>query len=305
MKNKLLLYILSFLLFSCEKVLPIHTYIAKQMTLSAQLDTDSKVIVQLYETALPSDSLTLNYITDANVELYENGNKISTLAFVRDNFNNQVGYYMDTSIQIKPENIYTIKATHLNFPNITATDTVPALTTVTNTSISGLPLYILNADSTYGQLQFTIVDDANKHNTYIIYPFYYYSRYYKINATDSFLQWNTGYAQTCSINGMHSNNNFDFNKIDDAIFNGQSKQFTLDISKLYDYDTSIIEAYVGVSVRQYSASFYLEKESKRQYYALLSNKIYDVPFWFYTNVIGGFGLLSCTSNNHQIIAKIK
>ena len=95
------------------------------------------------------------------------------------------------------------------------------------------------------------------------------------------------------------------NKIDDATFNGQNKPFNLEISKLFDADSSIIEAYVGISVRQYSASFYLDKESKRQYHALLNNNIYDVPFWFYSNVIGGYGLLTCTSNNNQIIAKIK
>ena len=164
-------------------------------------------------------------------------------------------------------------------------------------------VYVLNSDTTHGQLQFTIVDNANQHNEYVLYPFYYYSRYFRINANDSVLLWNTQFAHTYSINGILSNNNFDFNKIDDATFNGQNKPFNLEISKLFDADSSIIEAYVGISVRQYSASFYLDKESKRQYHALLNNNIYDVPFWFYSNVIGGYGLLTCTSNNNQIIVE--
>ncbi len=305
MKNKILLYILSFLLFSCEKVLPIHTDIAKQMTLNAELDTDNKIKVQLFESALPGDSLMLQFISNATVELYENSNKISTLTYVPDFISSQSSYYGDSTIHIMPERIYTVKATHPNFPSITATDTVPPLTTVTNVSVSSLPLYVLNKDSTHGQLQFTIIDAASKHNVYMLYPFYYYSRYYKINATDSVLGWNTEYAQIFTINGIKTNNIYEDNRIDDAVFNGQSKPFILEISKLFDADSSIIEAYVGISVRQYSASFYLDKESKRQYHALLNNNIYDVPFWFYTNVIGGYGLLTCTSNNNQIIAKIK
>ena len=305
MKNKILLYILSFLLFSCEKVLPIHTDIAKQMTLNAELDTDNKIKVQLFESSLPGDSLMLQFISNATVELYENGNKISTLTYVQNFISSQSSYYGDSTIHIMPQKIYTVKATHPNFPSITATDTGPPLTTVTNVSVSGFPLYVLNRDTTHGQLQFTILDDANQHNEYVLYPFYYYSRYFRINAIDSVLLWNTQFAHTYSINGILSNNNFDFNKIDDATFNGQNKPFNLEISKLFDADSSIIEAYVGISVRQYSASFYLDKESKRQYHALLNNNIYDVPFWFYTNVIGGYGLLTCASNNNQIIAKIK
>ncbi len=304
MKNKLL-YILLFLLLSCEKVLPIHTDIAKQMTLNAEFDTDNKIKVQLFESALPGDSLTLHLISDANVELYENGNKISTLTYVRDVFSSQSSYYGDSAIHIMPQKIYTVKATHPNFPSITATDTVPPLTTLNNTSVSSFPLYVLNRDTTHGQLQFTIVDDANQRNEYVLYPFYYYSRYFRINANDSVLLWITQYAYMYAINGKNTTNIYEDNRIEDATFNGQSKPFTLEISKLFDSDSSIIEAYVGISVRQYSASYYLDKESKRQYHALLSNSIDDVPYWFYSNVIGGYGLLTSTSNKHQIISRLK
>ncbi len=306
MKNSIWIHSIALLFICCEKELPIHSDIAKQMTLHAMLDNDNKVIVQLYESALPTDSLELKYIYDANVELFENGNKISTLVFILDSshlFTN--GYYTDTAIHIKPDKVYTIKATHPNFPSISATDTIPSLATVTNTSVTGFPLLVLGIDSTFAQLQFTIIDDANKHNVYVVYPYYYFSRYYKRSATDSVLIWQTSYAYLNAINGIKLNNIYNGNQLDDVTFNGQSKSFNLEISKLYDSDTSIQEAYIGISVRQYSASYYLDIESKRKYYDILSNKIYEAPFWFYTNVIGGFGLLTSTSNNNQIIAKIK
>jgi len=125
MKNNIWIYSIALLFICCEKVLPIHSNVAKQMTLHSMLDTDNKVMVHLYESELPTDSLLLTPITNAIVELYENGNKISTLNYVRDNFNSLVGFYTDTTIHIKPDKVYTIKATHSNFPSITATDTVP------------------------------------------------------------------------------------------------------------------------------------------------------------------------------------
>jgi hypothetical protein len=306
MKNNILIYSLALLFICCEKVLPIQTNLSKKLTLYSTLDTDNRVVIQLCESALVTDSLNVKSITDAYVELYENGNKISTLSYVIDYSNNFInGYYTDTAIQIKPNKIYTIKASHPNFPSITATDTVPSLTTVTNTSITGNPIYVTNYDSTFAQLQFTFVDDANKHNVYIVYPYFYFSRYIKISSTDSVLVWNINYSLLKSINGIKVNNFYTDNRIDDATFNGQSKQINLEISKLYDFDNSIQEAYIGISIRQYSASYYLDNESKQQYYNLLSNNIYEAPYNFYSNVDGGFGVLTSTSNYNQIITKIK
>lgn len=306
MKNNIWIYSLALLFVCCEKVLPIQTNLAKKLTLYSTFDTDNKIVVQLCESALLTDSLNVISIKDATVELYENGNKISTLSYVIDSFNNFInGYYTDTTVHIKPDKVYTIKATHPNFPSISATDTVPSLTNVTNTSVTGFPIYVTDNDTTFAQLQFTIIDDANKHNKYIVYPYYYFSRYYKRSATDSVLIWQTSYAYLNAINGIKQNNIYNRNQLDDITFNGQSKSFNLEISKLLDFNASIQEAYIIISIRQYSASHYLDMESKRQYYDILSNNIYEAPFNFYTNVVGGFGLLTCTSNSNQIIAKIK
>lgn len=306
MKKNSWIYSIALLFLCCEKELPIQTNLAKKLTLYSILDTDRKVYVELYTSKLLTDSLNLDYISDATVELYENGNKISTLMYVDNtSYFNRVAYYTDTTVQIKPGKIYTIKATHPNYPSITATDTVPPITTINNAQIISNPITVINNDSSYAQLQFTITDDVNKYNIYIVYPYYYFSRYYMISATDSTLFWETGYANIKSINGINTSSLFNNGQISDDLFNGQSKQFTLEISKLFDFDNRIQEAYVGISIRQYSAAYYLDMESKRQYYELLSRNIYEAPYWFYSNVIGGFGLLTCTSNSNQVIARIK
>ncbi len=103
MKNKFWIYSILFLFLCCEKVLPIHTDIAKQMTLNAELDTDNKIKVQLFGKRTFCDSLMLQFISNATVELYENGNKISTLTYVQDFISSQSSYGDSTIHQCQKE----------------------------------------------------------------------------------------------------------------------------------------------------------------------------------------------------------
>lgn len=246
-----------------------------------------------------SGSSKLVSVSDAIVTLYEDDTEKEKLVYVPSDSANTFGSYQSTFIPSTGKK-YTLKVEHPIYGTVTATDVMPALTTITNAQ---LLIYDDTANSHLSTLQINFTDDGSSTNYYRLSPFIVVTTKTLPNGTiDSVYHddvYGTRSEPISALTGIVRDNNWDL-LFTDRNFNGQNKQlkFTATSASLLPTDSAAY--YVQLHTISYN---------NYQYYKTLelyrnSNNGQSEPVHVYGNVEGGYGIFAA-DNLYQVPVTIQ
>jgi len=161
MKNYFII-VIAIIIFgtACQKPLEIdYPEQEPALVVNCLFSPDTIFIVKITKTQTTSDS-TSNQITDATCEMWENNQLLEKLE------NNNTNIYQST---ILPEigKTYTIKVTHKDYKNVSATSCVPELPQIENLNITNWYVAIdFFWEQQLSDCQLTIIDNKNSTDYY-------------------------------------------------------------------------------------------------------------------------------------------
>ncbi len=294
-----LIIIIIILAIACQK--PLEIDYPKQsplLVVNCLFAPDSLFIARISHTAQTNDSTDLS-ITDANCEIWLDGEKLATLSHTEN------GFYTNANIKPQVGKAYTIKVTHPNYPTVSATDTVPAKTTVLETGFEHFTDYDILDESYLNMLYIRILDDVTKDNFYQIktdlrsYDFeydstetindtlYQYSPIYIANNNQAAITHALVAVQLMLFNDKYFNGN---NILLNFEYSLSSGAFFYDIPYYQTHD--LIITLKNTSSQYYNYVKQLQKHVITQ--DILANQIYGVgdPVQMTTNIQNGFGVFA-------------
>jgi len=234
-----------------------------------------------------SGSSKLVSVSDAIVTLYEDDTEKEKLVYVPSDSANTFGSYQSALIPTAGKK-YTIKVEHSTYGTVTASDVMPALTTIANAQ---LLIYDDTANSDLSTLQINFTDDGNSANYYRLTPFIIVTTNALPDGTtdsvDHDYAFGTRTEPLSTLTGTVRDNNWDL-LFTDRNFNGQNKllKFTATSVGLLPNDRAVF--YVQLHTVSYT---------NYQYYKTLelyrnSNNGESEPVHVYGNVQGGYGIFA-------------
>lgn len=164
MKNKnnqyLLLLFIPILFFACQKPLEIN-YPEQEpaLVVNCLFAPDSLFVARISHTAKTDDSTNLS-VTDANCEIWSNGEKLATLTHTEN------GFYTNSTLRAEEGKAYTIRVSHTDYQDVSATDTVPEKTLVSEVNFVHFTQYDMLDERYSHDLNIKIKDNPNISNFY-------------------------------------------------------------------------------------------------------------------------------------------
>jgi hypothetical protein len=234
-----------------------------------------------------SGSSKLVSVSDAVVTLYEDDTEKEKLVYVPSDSANTFGSYQSALIPVAGKK-YTIKVEHSTYGTVTASDVMPALTTINNLQ---LITYNDTANSDLSTLQMNFADDGSSANYYRLSPLIIVTTKLLPGGTTDSVDHDYVYATRpialSDLIGEVRDNSWDL-LFTDRNFNGQNKvlKFNTTSASLLPNDKAVY--YVQLHTVSYN---------NYQYYKTLelyrnSNNGQSEPVHVYGNVQGGYGIFA-------------
>ncbi len=162
MKNYFFIIIIIFFATACQKPLEIN-YPEQEplLVVNCLFSPDSLFVARISHTAKTDDSTNLS-ITNANCEIWSDGEKLATLT------HSENGFYTNPNLMAEVGKAYTIKISHPDYLSISATDTVPEKGIINEIYFEHFTQYDMLDESYSHDLNIRIDDNPNKNNFYQI-----------------------------------------------------------------------------------------------------------------------------------------
>lgn len=201
---------------ACEKDLNIKIddkYVSPLLVLNARLVEGDSIIVNLSSTVSVFDNSGPSFISDAKIQLYDNGNLVGDLIPMNQ------GYYYST-LTCAIGHTYKFTCSYQSLPAIEASTTIPDPAHITIVKVERML-----ASEVWGHkanITFRINDDGNIKN------------YYKLGRLDTgvnslsfYNSYTTSDVALSSSDGFISEGNYQVDEFNDDLFNGENREFTV------------------------------------------------------------------------------
>jgi len=302
MKNYFII-VIAIIIFgtACQKPLEIdYPEQEPALVVNCLFAPDSLFVARISHTAPTDDSTNLS-ISDANCEIWSEGEKLATLT------HSENGFYSNPNLMAEVGKAYTIKVSHPDYPNISATDTVPEQATISEIYTEYFTKYDPLGETYFNQLYLKINDNPEKNNFYQIRSkvlTLYIDKEWDGDTTwtiiDTIYQYQPIYLSNNSL--LIRNEEIDENKIaffSDKYFNGRNTLLNFEYSlpfsgsnggEPYLSEHDLIITFKTISYQYYNYTKQLEKHVYNQYSDLI-NGISD-PVQMTTNIKNGYGIFA-------------
>lgn len=277
--NKILKYLHVVILFliavSCEKYIDMKIPDkGRKPVVNCMFYNDSVFIVQVFESKFILDDAGYQPIENAFVTISENGIVSDTLTYYSQ------GYYKSNNLISQIGKNYEIEAT-FNGNTATSEGIIPSKQIITNIDT------LLYSDQHNDNFRFNIKinDTENETNYYMLKIEKVNSVYYNNN-----IQIIYSNSEALSIETQWQGSQV----INDNLFNGKAKTFSLDIdlSNLYNYNNEPIKFYI--SLYSISKDYYLYAVTS-QAQQNTNGSPFSEPVMVYNNIKNGYGIFAGAS----------
>jgi len=277
--NKILKYLHVVILFliavSCEKYIDMKIPDkGRKPVVNCMFYNDSVFIVQVFESKFILDDAGYQPIENAFVTISENGIVSDTLTYYSQ------GYYKSNNLISQIGKNYEIEAT-FNGNTATSEGIIPSKQIITNIDT------LLYSDHHNDNFRFNIKinDTENETNYYMLKIEKVNSVYYNNNVQIVYTN-----SEALSIETQWQGSQV----INDNLFNGKAKTFSLDIdlSNLYNYNNEPIKFYI--SLYSISKDYYLYAVTS-QAQQNTNGSPFSEPVMVYNNIKNGYGIFAGAS----------
>jgi hypothetical protein len=294
---------LMFMAATCEK--PVDINIAEpnpKLVLICNFTDDDlfKVAVSKSQGALSSNIVT-EYIGDANVEVWE-GEQLLTTLFLVEGPNGDPPYFTNDKVKPKVGVEYTIKARAEGFISIQAKNKIPQSIALEEVSIKDLQVFSTTkpGEKQYNyNISLRFIDPIDTDNYYHV-NLYQKTNLYRVSLGDTII---TSTQSTTTDIIPVSNSYFEVSSptggllLDDSPFNGQEKSLVFPMSVIIDTKQAIL-GNIDVELRSVSKEYYLYLSSiKRQ--KTNPSVPYAEPVILFNNIINGQGIFAGYSKSRS------
>jgi len=279
------LFFFTFFFISCQREIEINLQNKdSNIVINSLYCYDSLFTIQLTESRSILDSSN-HFITDANVELYENDIFIAKLLY----YNN--GIYKTSDFKAKENRTYKVKVNSENFSNIEVEDYMPKkvafyeLNRINNVELD-------NEQGYYSNFSFKFSDNYFEKNFYEVMAIcYYYDSQY------SFVVGKGGICKVSSDNPIFNNEGYDgrdfkFYVFSDELFNGDNCKIDFKFKTFATIEDTTFTLFVYLN--SVSENYYKYKKSLLSHLYSSENLLFYLPdpIQLYTNVENGFGIFA-------------
>ncbi len=162
MKNYFIIIAIILFATACQKPLEIN-YPEQEpaLVVNCLFSPDSLFVARISRTTQTDDSTDLS-ISDANCEIWSDGEKLATLT------HSENGFYSNPNLTAEAGKAYTIKVSHTDYPSVSATDTVPEQTIISEIYTEYFTRYDPMGEDHFNKLYLKINDNPNKIDFYQI-----------------------------------------------------------------------------------------------------------------------------------------
>jgi hypothetical protein len=272
---KIFLPVIAVFVTSCEMVVDVDLPLQDPViTLNSVLKTDDSVIVHLTKSVSTLDNAEITAITNAVVELYENGNLVSTL------LHTEAGYYKSAFLPSIGKN-YKITANAQGFKEASATMVIPSLVPIVSYTIQDSAYFLDGQYET--SVKITIADPPGIKNYYHIdimqedeFSFFYHY----LTSSDPAIAEKAGW----SYQGLIFSDNY---------FDGKTYQLEVRFmsQNYYDPDFPPPPSDYYAILRSVNREYYLYFTSKDKHQVSAFNPFAE-PAPVFNNIQNGFGIFA-------------
>ena len=277
--NKILKYLHVVILFliavSCEKYIDMKIPDkGRKPVVNCMFYNDSVFIVQVFESKFILDDAGYQPIENAFVTISENGIVSDTLTYYSQ------GYYKSNNLISQIGKNYEIEAT-FNGNTATGEGIIPSKQIITN--IDTLLYYDQHNDNF--RFNIKINDSENETNYYMLKIEKVNSDYYNNNVQIVYTN-----SEDLSIETQWQGSQV----INDNLFNGKAKTFSLDIdlSNLYNYNNEPIKFYISLYSISKDCYLYAVTSQAQQN---TNGSPFSEPVMVYNNIKNGYGIFAGAS----------
>ncbi len=281
MKEIAVILLIICLLFSCEKETDIKFENSNFIVINSFFSPDSIFKVNVSESLSIINSSNVNFIENASIELYEDGNIIRELVY-----DNNGNYFIDYKPLQQKE--YKIKVISPEGYNCEAINIIPQKTeiisidTLTDITKPDELICKINFEDNQSTLDFYFLEIRTIAGSYTFeYPLgnfdtIYYEESIDFDYTDNIIEYKIG-TSMITYGVIFS----------DELINGEQKEISITINKyaISDIPNNAIKFYL----KNISEDFYLYAKS----YSMLLDEEIDIlaePIQVYSNISNGFGI---------------
>ncbi|QQR98310.1 MAG: DUF4249 domain-containing protein [Sphingobacteriales bacterium] len=273
---------------SCEKdiILKIDNVEIKQV-INCYINENTRIQIYISKSKAIDDNSSIEFISNATVQLYEDGVFIENMQYILENPSNNLGFYL-SNYEAKANHTYKIISTVENMKTIEATEFLPPKVTISNYRLIQYPDTIDR--NRKGILKFNIEDDGNIDNFYVI-DLYESIKTSSIDSLgDSISQINNS-GSYFKIIDFSENESYDRRFIDDKKFNGTSKEFTIEFNGNVFNGSNILEQKIVLRISNVGKGYFDYFYSLQKNRGGVSNNNKE-PISAISNINGGYGHFS-------------
>lgn len=298
---------------SCIEIIEVpDEFYTQHLVVNSVLNSDSISYIHLSRSLAPSGKIEFEFIEDATVSLVETNSNISKICQYSEK-----GWYIENELTLKSDFNYEIEIQSPGFSKITASTIIPSKPIIDEISLK------------YDSLIFTIVDDPNRSQYYLVSLYGYNHLYEYIQTVDSsYKDWRYDYlpldiacddgsidaiidrrvGHVNKIAGLEFTEDF-FNIVpdytgqsflfSDHTFHGGNKEFVFTIiNRGFWYIDSIKN--VDLTVQALDSNYYNYLLTFAQYWTTDETPFMDRAKMF-SNIDGGIGIFgSLNGTKHEL-----
>lgn len=300
-KAKHIIILFTIIVLSCEKDLEIkiNSNEIKQVV-NGKIRENENIIIYLSKSKMFNDNSSVEFISNAVVQLYEDDIFVENMPFVIENSLNGLGYYTST-ITAQENKKYKIVSTTPNLKTIEATELLLPKPVITNQILLQYP----DSNDIYvkAKLQLTLKDSLGIKNYYFLNLYERIKYFTAINGNDTTFDYHF-YGSEYSVAEL-SKKNTNFNRIyfDDSKFNGTIKTLNISFNGIVFTQSNIVEHLVFVEISSIGEGFYNYFLSEQENRSGVGN-INKEPISLLSNIKNGYGHFS-SANTLFLSYKIK
>lgn len=299
--RKIINILLVYIFFkSCEKDLVINFKDAEiKQVINGTIRENSKVKVYISKSKLANDNSSVEFISNATVQLFEDGIFIENLNYEVENGTNKLGYYI-SNYRAQANHTYKITSKVENLKDVEASEFLHAKADITQQSILKFPT--LQESATRCVINFTIKDNGNEQNCYMI-NVYEKIKTYTIDSLLDTIFYEGYYDPNIKIPQYSNEETTDQIFIKDTKFNGTEMTFTIEFDGTYYYATNVAEQLYIFDVSNIGEAYYNYFYYQQLYKGGISNSNKE-PISLISNIKNGYGQFS-SINTKTFIYKIQ
>ncbi len=292
--------ITGFLLIACQKEIKFKSgYAPISQVINSYFSPNKKLSVNISKSKHPSDLSPVEFLSNCQVDLYEDGIFKETLLFYLKDTLSGLGSYL-SSFNLSANKTYKIISTHPELGIAEAEEFLPSSKPFTVELLQHADTAIT---SKTGNFKITFDDSLGIHDYYYLYIYYKFSREIidtVVNDTTIKIEYNLNALATSTEIFNPSNHNRVF--FSDENFDGQTKTFFFNFPSSYDKKYKTIDlifdlSHVGYNFYEWNIQQLKPKQSNL-------NEGEEEPYNLRTNVKNGYGHFSGFASKYFTI-KIK